>query len=89
MLSLWQRKGGNRWARRFTSFSADQYRKPKNLETPILSPNKLEDILPHVVNRLSPSNIKRTANNLLDEWEKSLVAPTPSNEEANKENATA
>ncbi|KAG6066854.1 hypothetical protein E4U32_005221 [Claviceps aff. humidiphila group G2b] len=44
-------------------------------ETPILSPAKLEELLPSVVNRLSPSNIKRTANNLLDEWEKSLVAP--------------
>ncbi|KHO01484.1 uncharacterized protein MAM_00485 [Metarhizium album ARSEF 1941] len=63
--------------------------KPKNLETPILSPNKLEEIFPNVVNRLSPSNIKRTANNLLDEWEKSLVAPTASEEQqqqANKEN---
>ncbi|OAQ64630.2 hypothetical protein VFPPC_05886 [Pochonia chlamydosporia 170] len=62
--------------------------KPKNVDTPILSPNKLEEILPNVVNRLSPSNIKRTANSLLDEWEKSLVAPT-SSEQANKENSTA
>lgn len=44
------------------------------LENPLLSP-KLEELLPSVVNRLSPSNIKRTANNLMDEWEKSLVAP--------------
>ncbi|GAB0132616.1 hypothetical protein EsDP_00001046 [Epichloe bromicola] len=55
------------------------------VETPKVSPNKLEDLLPNVVNRLSPSNIKRTANNLLDEWEKSLVAPS-SARVANKEN---
>jgi hypothetical protein len=36
---------------------------------------RLEEILPTVVNTLSPSNIKRTANHLLDEWEKSLVTP--------------
>jgi hypothetical protein len=35
-----------------------------------------------MVNKLSPSNLKRTANNLMDEWEKSLVAP----EERDKEN---
>lgn len=48
-------------------------------------------MLPNMVNRLSPSNIKRTANNLLDEWEKSLMAPTASADEpqANKENTTA
>ncbi|KFG81103.1 hypothetical protein MANI_014385 [Metarhizium anisopliae] len=65
--------------------------KPKNLQTPILSPTKLEEMLPNMVNRLSPSNIKRTANNLLDEWEKSLMAPTASADEpqANKENTTA
>lgn len=40
----------------------------------LLSP-KLEDLLPSVVHHLSPSNLKRTANNLMDEWEKSLVAP--------------
>ncbi|OAQ77342.1 hypothetical protein VFPBJ_07814 [Purpureocillium lilacinum] len=44
-------------------------------EAPLLSPQKLEEILPSVVNRLSPSNLKRTANSLMDEWEKSLVAP--------------
>ncbi|KAJ4147952.1 hypothetical protein LMH87_002444 [Akanthomyces muscarius] len=36
---------------------------------------KLDELLPSMVNRLSPSNIKRTANNLMDEWEKSLIAP--------------
>lgn len=45
------------------------------LQTPILSPTKLEEILPNMVNRLSPSNIKRTANDLLNEWEKSLIPP--------------
>ncbi|KAG5977524.1 hypothetical protein E4U55_006727 [Claviceps digitariae] len=54
---------------------------PENAEesiapTPILAPTKLEELLPSMVNRLSPSNIKRTANNLLDEWEKSLMAPS-------------
>lgn len=34
-----------------------------------------------MVNRLSPSNLKRTATNLMDEWEKSLVAPEPANKE--------
>lgn len=48
----------------------------------MLSP-KLEEILPNVVNRLSPSNIKRTANNLMTEWEKSLVPP----ETRDKENS--
>jgi hypothetical protein len=49
---------------------------------PILSP-KLEEILPSVVNRLSPSNIKRTANNFLDEWEKSLAPPESSKDKEN------
>lgn len=47
----------------------------RGMETPILSPVKLEEILPNMANKLSPSNIKRTANNLLDEWEKSLTPP--------------
>ena len=45
-------------------------------------PSKLDEILPSVVNRLKPSNIKRTANSLMEEWEKSLVTP-----EKEKENA--
>ncbi|KAH6689584.1 hypothetical protein F5X68DRAFT_73720 [Plectosphaerella plurivora] len=45
------------------------------LGTPILSPTKLEEILPNMVNKLSPSNIKRTANDLLNEWERSLTPP--------------
>ncbi|KAG6029647.1 hypothetical protein E4U41_000300 [Claviceps citrina] len=57
-------------------------------ETPILYPTKLEELLPNMVNRLSPSNIKRTASNLLDEWEKSLMAPSQAGV-ANKENAAA
>ncbi|OAR02282.1 hypothetical protein LLEC1_06608 [Akanthomyces lecanii] len=36
---------------------------------------KLDELLPSMVNRLSPSNLKRTANNLMNEWEKSLIAP--------------
>ncbi|PHH61890.1 hypothetical protein CDD81_7754 [Ophiocordyceps australis] len=45
-----------------------------SVQTPILSP-RLEELLPSVVNRLTPRNLKRTANSLMDEWEKSLVAP--------------
>jgi len=43
---------------------------------------KLDELLPSMVNKLSPSNLNRTANTLMDEWEKSLVAP----EERDKEN---
>jgi hypothetical protein len=38
-------------------------------------------MLPNMVNRLSPSNIKRTANHLLDEWEKSLIPPGTNDKE--------
>ncbi|KAK1539410.1 uncharacterized protein CCOS01_00724 [Colletotrichum costaricense] len=41
-------------------------------ESALLSPARLEELLPTVVNKLSPGNLKRTANNLMDEWEKSL-----------------
>ncbi|GJC81875.1 hypothetical protein ColTof4_10396 [Colletotrichum tofieldiae] len=41
-------------------------------ESALLSPSRLEELLPTVVNKLSPGNLKRTANNLMDEWEKSL-----------------
>lgn len=54
-------------------------RKPLLPETP-----KLEEILPSMVNRLTPSNIKRTATNLMDEWEKSLT--DPQTQPQNKEN---
>lgn len=49
----------------------------------MLSP-KLGEILPSMVNRLTPSNIKRTATNLMDEWEKSLTDPSTT---ADKENS--
>lgn len=48
--------------------------KSGDVETPILSP-KLEEIVPNMVSKLSPSNIKRFSNSLMEEWEKSLVAP--------------
>ncbi|KAI5461376.1 hypothetical protein BGZ63DRAFT_404235 [Mariannaea sp. PMI_226] len=48
--------------------------KSTGFDTPLLSP-KLEEILPNMVNRLTPSSIKRTATNLMDEWEKSLSEP--------------
>ncbi|KAF7554046.1 hypothetical protein G7046_g6921 [Stylonectria norvegica] len=54
-------------------------------DTPLLSP-KLEEILPNMVNRLTPSNIKRTATILLDEWEKSLADPQDNAPGQNKEN---
>ncbi|KJZ71773.1 hypothetical protein HIM_08858 [Hirsutella minnesotensis 3608] len=44
---------------------------------------RLEEILPNMVNKLSPSNLQKTANTLMDEWEKSLVSP----ESENKENS--
>ncbi|KAF7545572.1 hypothetical protein G7Z17_g9056 [Cylindrodendrum hubeiense] len=48
-------------------------RKSLGFDNPLLSP-KLEEIS-NMVNRLTPSNIKRTATNLMDEWEKSLTEP--------------
>jgi ribosomal protein S17E len=36
-----------------------------------------------MVNRLTPSNIKRTANNLMDEWEKSLADPSMAQDKEN------
>ena len=60
------------------------YSKAKSLadDALMLSP-KLGEILPSMVNRLSPSNIKRTATNLMDEWEKSLTDPRPSTDKEN------
>ncbi|KAJ3476054.1 hypothetical protein NLG97_g9250 [Lecanicillium saksenae] len=49
----------------------------------MLRNTKLDELLPSMVNRLSPSNLKRTANNLMDEWEKSLMPP----ETRDKENS--
>lgn len=34
-----------------------------------------------MVHHLSPRNLKKTATNLMDEWEKSLVAPESRNKE--------
>ncbi|KAF4984336.1 hypothetical protein FZEAL_447 [Fusarium zealandicum] len=61
-------------------------KKSTGYETPLLSP-KLEEILPNMVNRLSPSNIKRTATNLMDEWEKSLNDPQNRRQFQEQENA--
>ncbi|KAH8177225.1 hypothetical protein LIA77_02307 [Sarocladium implicatum] len=47
-----------------------------------LSPAKLKEMLPSMVNGFSPSNIKRTATTLMTEWEKSLITP----EDRDKEN---
>ncbi|KAF6817278.1 hypothetical protein CSOJ01_02460 [Colletotrichum sojae] len=48
---------------------------PSRPESALLSPSQLGELLPTVVNKLSPGNLKRTANNLMDEWEKSLSPP--------------
>ncbi|KAM0198654.1 hypothetical protein ACHAPI_003671 [Fusarium lateritium] len=60
-------------------------KKSTGYETPLLSPN-LEELLPNLVNQFSPSNIKRTATNLMDEWEKSLTDPNYPHQSQNKEN---
>lgn len=56
--------------------------KQQSLRNRPLLPPKLDELLPSMVNRLSPSNIKRAADHLMDEWEKSLASP----EDRNKEN---
>ncbi|KAH6987637.1 hypothetical protein BKA56DRAFT_477991 [Ilyonectria sp. MPI-CAGE-AT-0026] len=48
-------------------------RKSLGFDSPLLSP-KLEEIS-NMVNRLTPTSLKRTATNLMDEWEKSLTEP--------------
>ncbi|KAF4824333.1 hypothetical protein CGCSCA5_v001047 [Colletotrichum siamense] len=50
-------------------------------ESALLSPTQLGELLPTVVNKLSPGNLKRTANNLMDEWEKSLSPPRQQQDE--------
>ncbi|KAM0435348.1 hypothetical protein ACHAPT_003442 [Fusarium lateritium] len=60
-------------------------KKSTGYETPLLSP-KLEEILPNMVKGLSPSNIKRTATNLMDEWERSLIDPQYPHRSQDKEN---
>jgi ribosomal protein S17E len=37
-----------------------------------------------MVNKFTPSNIKRTANQIMEEWEKSLIEPQSA---ADKENS--
>lgn len=36
------------------------------------SSNKLEELLPPMLNQLTPSNLKRATSNLMKEWERSL-----------------
>ncbi|KAL2025007.1 hypothetical protein VTK56DRAFT_9 [Thermocarpiscus australiensis] len=43
--------------------------------SPSPTTHKLEDLLPPVLNRLTPSNIKRTAVDFMKEWERSLSPP--------------
>jgi hypothetical protein len=66
---------------RLTIVGSSKEKSPAD-EAPMLSP-KLGEILPSMVNRLTPSNIKRTANNLMDEWEKSLADPQSSTDKEN------
>lgn len=37
-----------------------------------INPQRLEELTAQVVNRLSPSNIKRTATDYLNQWEQTL-----------------
>jgi hypothetical protein len=60
-------------------------KKSSGYETPLLSP-KLEELLPTIVNQFSPSNLKRTATNLMDEWEKSLTDPNYPHQSQAQEN---
>ena len=62
---------------KFTDFCSLSHRKKKaTFEKPSPSP-KLEELLPPMLNRLTPANLKRTASDLMKEWEKSLLPPTP------------
>ncbi|KAK4039807.1 hypothetical protein C8A01DRAFT_16264 [Parachaetomium inaequale] len=47
---------------------------PSSVSSPS-SPNKLEDLLPQALNKLTPSNIKRTTMDFMKEWERSLASP--------------
>ncbi|RDA87622.1 hypothetical protein CP532_3786 [Ophiocordyceps camponoti-leonardi (nom. inval.)] len=42
---------------------------------------RLEEMLPDMVNRVSSGNFKRKTSGWMDEWEKSLVAPDPDDQE--------
>ncbi|KAK3685100.1 hypothetical protein B0T22DRAFT_211190 [Podospora appendiculata] len=44
--------------------------------SPSPGPHTLEELLPPVLNRLTPGNLKKTASNFMHEWEKSLSSPT-------------
>ncbi|KAK4239120.1 hypothetical protein C8A03DRAFT_14462 [Achaetomium macrosporum] len=51
-------------------------RSPSPSSSSSLSPsNKLEELLPPVLNKLTPSNIKRAAGDFMKEWERSLSPP--------------
>lgn len=62
--------------RRDQKSSPPRNRRPSSYSPP--SPNKLEELLPPVLNRLTPSNLKRTATDFMKEWEKSLSPPPES-----------
>ncbi|KAK2063899.1 hypothetical protein LY76DRAFT_502649 [Colletotrichum caudatum] len=59
--------------RKKSSMTLDTSVKSESIfDSAVLSPSRLEELLPTVVHKLSPGNLKRTANNLMDEWERSL-----------------
>ncbi|KAK1599570.1 uncharacterized protein LY79DRAFT_586239 [Colletotrichum navitas] len=58
-------------------------------DSAVLSPSRLEELLPTVVHKLSPGNLKRTANNLMDEWERSLKANDEQEQLINFDETTA
>jgi len=48
---------------------------PAEMSSAASSPSKLEDLLPQALNKLTPSNIKRSAVDFMKEWERSLASP--------------
>lgn len=52
------------------------------------SPNgtgKLEELLPPVLNKLTPSNIKKMGSEFMKEWERSLSPPEQQRQQGGKE----
>ncbi|KAL2132123.1 hypothetical protein VTI74DRAFT_4212 [Chaetomium olivicolor] len=65
----------NRMSSLSSSSSSRSPSPPTRTSLSLSSPTKLEELLPPVLNRLTPSNIKRTAADFMKEWEKSLSPP--------------
>ncbi|KAL2152095.1 hypothetical protein VTH82DRAFT_5279 [Thermothelomyces myriococcoides] len=60
-----------------SSSSSSKSRTSRSPSPSVLAPgaSKLEDLLPQALNKLSPSNIKRSAVDFMKEWERSLSSP--------------